>query len=162
MSSVMGVPFERTACRSDDNTSPVTVLRVIVVDALSQKVVHHASAIIKKQHDPLRVWKAVPAGAATTRKLLSQIQPQRDAGSDDAEAMKPRKSLYHRHRSPSEIIRHAVWLCYRFCLSYRDVEDLLAEQRQGQAPRRLITDKLPGYRPAHREEIPGAVYDTRQ
>ena len=42
--------------------------------------------------------------------------------------MKPRKSLYHRHRFPQDIIRHAVWLYYRFCLSYRDVKDLLAER----------------------------------
>ena len=27
-----------------------------------------------------------------------------------------------------DIIRHAVWLYCRFCLSYRDVEDLLAER----------------------------------
>ena len=25
-------------------------------------------------------------------------------------------------------MRHAVWLCLRFCLSLRDVEDLLAER----------------------------------
>jgi len=42
--------------------------------------------------------------------------------------MKFKKSLYHRHRFPDFIIRHAVWLYYRFCLSYRDVEDLLAER----------------------------------
>ena len=42
--------------------------------------------------------------------------------------MKPRKTLYHRHRFPQDIIRHAVWLYYRFCLSYRDVENLLAER----------------------------------
>ena len=42
--------------------------------------------------------------------------------------MKPRKSLYPRYRFPQDIIRHAVWLFYRFCLSYRDVEDLLAER----------------------------------
>ena len=42
--------------------------------------------------------------------------------------MKSSKSLYHRHRFPREIIRHTVWLYYRFCLSYRDVEDLLAER----------------------------------
>ena len=34
---------------------------------------------------------------------------------------------YHRHRFPSEIIRHAVWLYHRFGLSFCDVEDLLAE-----------------------------------
>src|SRR3712207_5854365 len=35
---------------------------------------------------------------------------------------------YHRHRFPAEIIRHAVWLYLRFMLSYRDVEELLAER----------------------------------
>ena len=42
--------------------------------------------------------------------------------------MKPQRSLYHRHRFPQDVICHAVWLYYRFCLSYRDVEDLLAER----------------------------------
>jgi hypothetical protein len=32
---------------------------------------------------------------------------------------------YKHHRFPTEIIRHGVWLYYRFCLSYRDVEELL-------------------------------------
>lgn len=35
---------------------------------------------------------------------------------------------YKRHRFPAEIIAHAVWLYYRFSLSLRDVEDLLAER----------------------------------
>jgi putative transposase len=35
---------------------------------------------------------------------------------------------YHGHRFPPEIISHAVWLYFRFCLSFRDVEDLLAER----------------------------------
>jgi hypothetical protein len=34
--------------------------------------------------------------------------------------------LYHRHRFPAEIIAHAVWLYYRFPLSLRMVEDMLA------------------------------------
>jgi putative transposase len=160
--------------------------------------------------------------------------------------MNSRKSLYHRHRFPQDIIRHAVWLYYRFCLSYRDVEDLLAEcginvsyetvrrwclrfgpayanrlrkrsgsggdqwyvdevfvriagqlrylyravdqdgqvldilvqtrrtrkaaarffhrllKQQGQAPQRLMTDKLRSYAPAHRDVMPGTVHDTRQ
>jgi hypothetical protein len=29
---------------------------------------------------------------------------------------------YKHHRFPAEIISHGVWLYYRFCLSYRDVE----------------------------------------
>lgn len=35
---------------------------------------------------------------------------------------------YARHRFPPVIIQHAVWLYFRFALSYRDVEDLLAER----------------------------------
>ncbi len=35
---------------------------------------------------------------------------------------------YKRHRFPPQIISHAVWLYFRFALSYRDVEELLAER----------------------------------
>ena len=33
---------------------------------------------------------------------------------------------FKRHRYPAEVIRHAVWLYFRFSLSLRDVEELLA------------------------------------
>lgn len=37
------------------------------------------------------------------------------------------KSLsFKRHRFPAEVIRHSVWLYFRFSLSFRDVEELLA------------------------------------
>jgi len=35
---------------------------------------------------------------------------------------------YARHKFPPAVIQHAVWLYVRFTLSYRDVEDLLAER----------------------------------
>src|SRR3954451_9095461 len=35
---------------------------------------------------------------------------------------------YRRHRFPPPIIQHAIWLYLRFTLSYRDVEELLAER----------------------------------
>ena len=35
---------------------------------------------------------------------------------------------YYRHRFPPDIISYAVWLYHRFCLSFRDVEDLLAQR----------------------------------
>ena len=35
---------------------------------------------------------------------------------------------YRRHRFPPEIIQHAIWFYLRFTLSYRDVEELLAER----------------------------------
>ena len=37
-------------------------------------------------------------------------------------------NTYKRHRFPPDIIFHAVWLYYRFNLSHRDIEDLLAER----------------------------------
>jgi len=40
----------------------------------------------------------------------------------------PAATKYKNHRFPVEIIRHAVWLYFRFCLSFRDVEELLAER----------------------------------
>ena len=35
---------------------------------------------------------------------------------------------HHGYRFPSDIIAHAVWLYFRFSLSFRDVEDLLAQR----------------------------------
>ncbi|NNE82547.1 MAG: IS6 family transposase [Alphaproteobacteria bacterium] len=35
---------------------------------------------------------------------------------------------FKRHRFPPEIIQNAVWLYARFTLSFRDVEDVLAER----------------------------------
>jgi len=37
-------------------------------------------------------------------------------------------NTYKRHRFPPEIISYAVWLYFRFNLSHRDIEDLLAER----------------------------------
>ena len=35
-------------------------------------------------------------------------------------------------------------------------------KQQGQTPRRLVTDKLRSYRPAHRKVMPGKIHDTSQ
>ncbi len=37
-------------------------------------------------------------------------------------------TIYKRYRFPPAIIQYAVWLYYRFNLSHRDIEDLLAER----------------------------------
>jgi putative transposase len=42
--------------------------------------------------------------------------------------MTPQSNLYHRHRFPPEIISHCVWLYFRFSLSFRDVELLMAQR----------------------------------
>jgi putative transposase len=39
-----------------------------------------------------------------------------------------RQISYKRHRFPPEVIRQAVWLYFRFTLSLRDVEEVLAER----------------------------------
>ena len=44
--------------------------------------------------------------------------------------LKPRMKLlsFKRHRFPADVVRHAVWLYFRFTLSFRDVEELLAQR----------------------------------
>ena len=42
--------------------------------------------------------------------------------------MRSQSASYHGYRFPPDIISHAVWLYYRFCLSFRDAEDLLAQR----------------------------------
>ena len=37
--------------------------------------------------------------------------------------MRSQPASYHGYRFPLDIISHAVWLYYRFCLSFRDAED---------------------------------------
>jgi transposase-like protein len=48
------------------------------------------------------------------------------AGASLARGMK--KISYKGYRFPSEIIQQVIWLYLRFTLSFRDVEDLLAER----------------------------------
>jgi transposase-like protein len=82
---------------------------------------------------------------------------------------------YRGYRFPSEIISHAVWLYCRFCVSFRDTEDLLAQRgitvsyetirqwcRSFREPRRLATDKLRSYSAAHRTVLPSVVHRTDQ
>ncbi len=47
---------------------------------------------------------------------------------------------YKGFRFPSEIISHAVWLYFRFSLSFRDVEELLEASEL--RPQRLIRKRL--------------------
>ncbi len=45
--------------------------------------------------------------------------------------MKIQTPSYRGYRFPSEIISHAIWLYHRFCLSFLEVEELLAERGRG-------------------------------
>jgi putative transposase len=40
--------------------------------------------------------------------------------------MNKTNQLYNGYRFPPEIISHAICLYHRYCLSFRDIEDLLA------------------------------------
>ena len=42
--------------------------------------------------------------------------------------MQTQKISYKRHRFPPQIIAHVVWLCVRFNLSLREVEELMLER----------------------------------
>ena len=42
--------------------------------------------------------------------------------------MNQSRNPYKRYRVPAEIIQYAVWLYYRFNLSHRNIEDLLAKR----------------------------------
>ena len=42
--------------------------------------------------------------------------------------MKPASDPHYRHRFPAEIISHAVWLYFRFSVSFRDVEEMVASR----------------------------------
>src|SRR5262249_31911514 len=58
--------------------------------------------------------------------LVTAILPCRLAHGQVANGMK--KISYKGYRFPPEIIQQAIWLYLRFTLSFRDVEDLLAER----------------------------------
>jgi putative transposase len=46
----------------------------------------------------------------------------------------PRPLLYKGYRFPPEIIRHGVWLYYRFGVSLRDVSELMLAQAEPERP----------------------------
>ena len=40
----------------------------------------------------------------------------------------PPTMLYKRHHFPTEIVSHCVWLYFRFSLSSRDIQEMMAER----------------------------------
>ena len=63
------------------------------------------------------------AEALARRRVLSS-----SVGAWQTWSMKRDTPSYHGYRFPPEIISHAVWLYHRFGVSFRDVEDLLAQR----------------------------------
>jgi putative transposase len=59
--------------------------------------------------------------------MFTLVQLPRDMAYSPYETI-PAPHSYKRHRFPAEIISHCVWLYFRFCLSYRDVEEMMVER----------------------------------
>src|SRR5918912_13650 len=93
------------------------------------------------------------------------------------------RTRYAGHRFPPEIISHAVWLYFRFPLSLRMVEEMLAARgilvshetvrqwtrkfgqdfaKQIRRPRVMITDTLASYGAAKRELVPGVEHRSHK
>jgi hypothetical protein len=58
-------------------------------------------------------------GLITEKGIVTLSDPGDNSG------MSIRKTIYHRHRFPPEVISHAIGLYYRYTLSFRDIEELL-------------------------------------
>ena len=76
----------------------------------------------------------LPAPAVVKRTAICRAGDRRGIVTETGEARERWIGLgmallsYRRHRFPPPIIQHAIWLYLRFTLSYRDVEELLAER----------------------------------
>ncbi len=60
---------------------------------------------------------------------------------------------FKRHRFPAEVIRYAVWLYFRFTLSFRDVEELLAQRGIEAATRRSAVGRSSSARSVRRQRL---------
>jgi hypothetical protein len=82
-----------------------------------------------------------PSGGCSTTTILAQLSIEQDAGAGAVHTITLTSNgtahvliwamkliSYARHRFPHDVIRRAIWLYLRFTLSYRDIEDLLAER----------------------------------
>ena len=65
-----------------------------------------------------------PCGAGSLTLTFLRVRPL--SGLDRGGAVRP--ISFKRHRFPPDVIRYAVWLYFRFTLSIRDVEELLAQR----------------------------------
>ena len=65
---------------------------------------------------------------------------------------------FKRHRFPPDVIRLAVWLYFRFTLSIRDLEEMLAQRGIDAASLRFF----PAAFLAHNDPIPGLARRNRK
>src|SRR5215813_8289535 len=70
------------------------------------------------------MWRASTSGTTGIVNLSGTPIAWQSCGMDTP----PATIKYKNHRFPIEIISHAVWLYFRFCLSFRDVPEILLER----------------------------------
>ena len=105
----------------------------------------HAARLLKIMRDQVRGPFPLAARQRTKRRAQQPVKLSEETGQGDTgtrccqdnrwlenetagKARAMAEISYRRHRFPPVIIQHAVWLYLRFTLSYRDVEELLAER----------------------------------
>ena len=71
-------------------------------------------------------WSGRSVGGAV--KLVIASWDPRQVDHDGLVDTAASSSLYRGHRYPVEIISHCVWLYYRFPLSLREVQEMMAER----------------------------------
>ena len=76
--------------------------------------------------DRVVIIGAGPGGLTAAYLLAKQHVAVTVFEADDVVGGLARTAQYKGYRFPAEIIRHCVWPYFRFSLSYRDVEDLMA------------------------------------
>ena len=76
-----------------------------------------------RSHDSRYTYRRPPAAKCMRRPGVVRLSREWQSS-----AMTSRPPSYGGYRFPPEIVSHPVWLYYRFGLSFRDVEALLAER----------------------------------
>src|ERR1039458_8855999 len=79
-------------------------------------------------HEPEKSDSVVVAAKPTNKVEGVVTAPLACGPTGGSVARGMKKISYTGHRFPPEIIQQAIWLYLRFTLSFRDVEDLLAER----------------------------------
>ena len=78
--------------------------------------------------DGIRQFRASRLPAAGYCQSNANLSPFRGIVSPQMGEMPMQPVSFKRHRFPPDVIRLAVWLYFRFTLSFRDVEEMLAQR----------------------------------
>jgi putative transposase len=104
-------------------TQPISVPKfgalIQVIDAILDA---DETAPVKERHTAKVIWRPL----SQSHGVVTAFRACGLSGGPVAKGMK--KISYKGYRFPPEIIQQSIWLYFRFTLSFRDVEDLLAER----------------------------------